>query len=51
MRLVTTSKDYGRDADALVHEASDRVIETMKRLDELGAKIGGTNVKSPMDRR
>ena len=51
MRLVTTSKDYGRDADAVVHEAFDRIIETMERLDELGAKVGGTNVNSPMDRR
>jgi len=42
-------KGCGREADALAHEASGKIIETPR--DELGGKIGGTNVKPPVDRR
>jgi len=44
-------KGCGREADALAHEASGKIIETMKPRDELGGKIGSTNVKPPVDRR
>jgi hypothetical protein len=44
-------KDYGREADELAHQASDKIREVMKPVDEHGAKIGGINVKPPVDRR
>ena len=33
-------KGYGREANALAHETSGKILETMKPRDELGAKIG-----------
>jgi|SoiMethySBSTD1v2_1073268.scaffolds.fasta_scaffold6086981_1 hypothetical protein len=33
-------KGYGREANALAHEASGKILETMKPRDELGTKIG-----------
>ena len=38
---------YGRGADAIAHQAADKIREVMKPPDELGTRTGDAKVKPP----
>jgi hypothetical protein len=49
LRKKSTRRQVWRAADAIDHQAADKIRDVMKPADELGTRIGGTKVKPLVD--